>query len=251
MLSIHLKGKFAIQSTSKPSSAQGQSDQEYIVTLSDGNKWPFPRITWCPHRGCPASFMFRRDALDHYNKQHAATAVLCTLCQPQKPITISVIPLHYATVHPGAQVPPDWKEQVKWILYNLMILQKLNKILKKFNLEQIKKECEVCQKMLSSQKSLSQHKASQHQIGKYKCPHNECDHTESNRFKIDTHWEKRHAHTSVNELCDSGKFQPFKSYKNIRVWVITDQSTKIHFRFESNNIFLFFYFSTAVKHYET
>lgn len=74
--------------------------------------WPFPRVTWCPHRGCNENFEHRKEAKNHYIIQHAPNVVLCTLCEPKKPITTYVIPAHYATVHSGAQLPPDWKEKV-------------------------------------------------------------------------------------------------------------------------------------------
>lgn len=116
LLSIRSKNTTARASTSRHSSAQRQPDQEYIVTLSDGNEWQFPRITWCPYRACSKSYKSRKDAMDHYLQQHAQTLVLCTLCEPQKPITNYVIPLHYATAHPGAEVSPDWKDQVIYVV---------------------------------------------------------------------------------------------------------------------------------------
>lgn len=96
----------------------------------------------------------------------------------------------------------------------------------KSNIEQIKKECEVCHQILSNRQSYLQHKATQHHIGKYKCPHQECDHTESKRFGIETHWGKRHAPISVKSLYGLRKFQPFNSDTKKQVWVInlmTDQ----------------------------
>lgn len=96
----------------------------------------------------------------------------------------------------------------------------------KSNIEQIKKECEVCHQILSDQRCYLQHKAIRHHIGKYKCPHHECDHTESKRCGIETHWDKRHAHTSMKNLIGLRQFQPFKSDTKKQVWVInllTDQ----------------------------
>lgn len=55
--------------------------------------------------------------MNHYIERHVPTLVLCTLCEPHKPITISVIPRHYAIGHSGAQVPADWKDQVIVLLF--------------------------------------------------------------------------------------------------------------------------------------
>lgn len=97
----------------------------------------------------------------------------------------------------------------------------------------MKQECEVCHKILSSRQSYLQHKATQHHIGKYKCPHYDCDHTENDRFRIETHWEKRHAHTSMKRLYDLGKFHPFKSYTKKQAWVISQQKFIFDFNLPS------------------
>lgn len=101
----------------------------------------------------------------------------------------------------------------------------MNKILKKLNIEQMKEECEVCHQILSSRQSYLQHKATQHHIGKYKCPHHECDHTESKRFKMETHWDKRHAYMPMKSLYGLSKFQPVKSDTKKQVWVINKKFT--------------------------
>lgn len=114
-----------------------------------------------------------------------------------------------------------------------MISQKLNKILKKLNRKQMKKECELCHQILCSRQSYLQHKATQHHIGKYKCPHDECDRTENDRYKIHMHWAKRHAQASMKSLYGLSKFQPFKLDTKKQVWVISQQKFPFHFNLHS------------------
>lgn len=70
--------------------------------------WKFPQQNFCPHPYCQKDFENRSEAIGHFKSEHAKYAILCSVCEPQKPIyTYSRVGFkaHYRNHHPNAEIP--------------------------------------------------------------------------------------------------------------------------------------------------
>lgn len=84
-----------------------------LVELSGCNIqtfWRFPNVTRCPVRKCPEQFANRKMAKRHYIDVHAKNAILCEICEPNKPIVsphIICFRHHFQRMHPNKKAPFD------------------------------------------------------------------------------------------------------------------------------------------------
>lgn len=69
--------------------------------------WQFPpEQTRCPVWKCEIELNSRSDALIHYKRQHATSAILCELCdRPVAAHSANTFIAHYQRTHPFKKVP--------------------------------------------------------------------------------------------------------------------------------------------------
>lgn len=83
-------------------------DESDLIRLKYG-EWRFPETSFCPVISCSKRFDSRLDALVHYKQHHAMHAILCHVCEPNKPIRIDAhkngFISHFRTVHPNHKIP--------------------------------------------------------------------------------------------------------------------------------------------------